>query len=98
MYKPIESESSQLPARFTSHSGDGVQTRLSVDESKPPTYNQATIQDMRGNPMFDRVDQIDRKGMCERALEKHVREYEKSDFRRAFYENLQRSRKPSNNF
>lgn len=97
MYKEIPSETSVLPSMFSQHTADGVQSRLGVDESKPATYNGARIEDMRGNPIYARVDQIDRKGMVQKALEKHVKEYAKSDFRRSFYEKLQRSRKPSLN-
>lgn len=95
IYKPIPSEGSSLPSMFTQHTSDGVSSRLSVDESKAPTYNGATIETMRGNPIYDRVDQIDRKGLVEKALEKHMKEYEKSDFRRSFYKALQQQKKPS---
>lgn len=94
MYKPIPSEGSSLPSMYTGHSSEGVTSRMSVDESKPPTYNNATIEDMRGNPIYSRVDQIDRKGLVEKALEKHVQEYKKSDFRRAFMSKLQHTPKP----
>lgn len=93
-YKPIKSEGSSLPSMFTKHTAEGVSSRLSVDESKPPTYNGATIETMRGNPIYDRVDQIDRKGLVEKALEKHMAEYAKSDFKRSFYHALQHSKKP----
>lgn len=96
-YKPIKSEGSSIPSLTTTHTNEGVQSRMSVDESKPPTYNNATIDDMRGNPLYDRVDQMDRKALVERALEKHVNEYAKSDFRRAFYHSLQQYKKPFNN-
>lgn len=95
MYKPIESESSVLPSMFTQHTNEGVQSRLGIDESKPPTYNNATIEDMRGNPIYSRVDQIDRQGLVEKALEKHVQEYAKSDFHRSFFSKLQHAGKPT---
>lgn len=94
MYKLIPSEGSSLPSMFSQHTNEGVQSRLGVDESKPPTYNNATIDDMRGNPIYSRVDQIDRKGLVEKALEKHVQEYAKSDFHRAFFAKLQHPAKP----
>ena len=72
IYKPIKSEGSSLPSLLTTHSKDGVESRLSVDESKAPTYNGATINDMRGNPIYDRVDQIDKIGLVEKALTKHA--------------------------
>lgn len=97
-FHPIKSEFSPLPSLTTTHTNEGVQSRMLVDESKPPTYNNATIEEMRGNPLFDRVDQIDRKGMVERKLEEYVADYNKSDFRRAYYSQLQHQKKPLNNF
>lgn len=96
VFKKIKSDCCFLPSLFSQHTMDGVTSRLGVDESKPPTYNGASIDDMRGNPIFDRVDQIDRKGLVERQLEKHVKDFAKSDYRRAFYHALQSSPKPSN--
>lgn len=71
MYKPSYLECNDAPSQLnTSTDKTGVASALTAlaDKDNKPHYNGATIESMRGNPLFDRVAEIDKVGLAQKKV------------------------------
>lgn len=69
MYKPSYLECNDAPSQLnTSTDKTGVASALTSLADNKPQYNGATIELMRGNPLFDRVAEIDKVGLAQKKV------------------------------
>lgn len=91
-------ESNYLPSQLNTSKSSGVVSQLSnVSESKP-SYDCVTIDDMRGNPLYQKMDDIDKVGVAQKSiLEAASKVKSKTKFIRALNDLAQKRNIPSKN-
>ena len=67
MYFEINTAPSMLN---TSNAKDGVFSQMNVLSKDEPSYDGMTIENMRGNPLFSKFDDIDKVGLAQNQLVK----------------------------
>lgn len=87
-------EINTIPSNLNTSSPTGVASMLANQAAKEPQYNGLTIDDMRGNPLFDRVAEIDKIGLAQKKLAETGEILSKSKFVREANRRMQHLSKP----
>lgn len=86
----FKSEVNSLPSMVnTSTNSQGVISRLGSVRDDAPKFDGVTIEQMRGNPLYSRLDDLDKVGAAQRCIEESGRVLRKSEFVRAFNRKMQ---------
>lgn len=81
MYKPIHEEISHLPSQLnTSTTDKGAAVQMANQLANEPQYNNETIENMRNNPLHERIDKIDKIGKAQKKLAESAEVLSKSKF------------------
>ena len=76
-----KTETNPLPSLVnTSSQTTGVTSQLSSLREDKPQYDGVTIDQMRGNPLYSRLDDIDKVGAAQRRIEENGRVLQKAEF------------------
>lgn len=57
-----------IPSQLNTSPITGVASQLANVAAQEPHYDGVTIGDMRGNPLYQRIDDIDKVGLAQQAL------------------------------
>lgn len=57
-----------IPSQLNTSKPTGVASQLASVANNPPQYDGITIDQMRGNPLYERVDDIDKIGLAQKSL------------------------------
>lgn len=66
-------EINSIPSQLNTEQPSGVATQLANVAADPPYHDGVTIQMMRNNPLYERIDDIDKRGRAIEALEKSAK-------------------------
>lgn len=58
-----------IPSQLNTSKPTGVASQLANIAEQPPMYDGVTIEQMRGNPLYQRIDEIDKVGLAKAAME-----------------------------
>lgn len=87
-----------IPSQLNTSKPSGVASQLAQVAENPPQYDGVTIEQMRGNPLYDRGDAIDKIGKAQRALAdaaKIVSQPKRARYIRALNDAAQKAQKPT---
>lgn len=83
-------EFNPAPSRLnTSTAQNGAASQMQQQPAAEPQYNNLKIEDMRGNPLFERIDKIDKIGKAQKALADAGQKVSKSKFVRNLNRKMQ---------
>lgn len=68
MYKIPHIEVNCIPSQLNTSKPTGVAANLAAVAENPPQYDGITIDQMRGNPLYERLDAIDKIGLAQKHL------------------------------
>lgn len=68
MYKIPHMEVNVIPSALNTSQPTGVASQLAQVAENAPQYDGITIEQMRGNPLYERGDVIDKIGKAQRAI------------------------------
>ena len=68
MFKIPHLEINCIPSQLNTSAPTGVAAQLAQAAANPPEYDNVTIGQMRGNPMYEQGDVIDKVGKAQKAL------------------------------
>lgn len=89
MFNP-KSEVNKLPSMCsTGQKNVGVSSQLASQLDNPPRFDGVTISQMRGNPLYSRIDDIDKVGAAQRSIESTGQVLRKAEFVSAFNYRMQ---------
>lgn len=95
MYKPIHIETSTAPSQLnTSTNQQGAAAQLANQLQSEPHYNGETIENMRNNPIHEKIDKIDKIGKAQKKLAETGNILSKSKFVREANRKLSHPSKP----
>lgn len=81
IYKPKHIEKNYSPSQLnTNNDKSGVAQALQSSQKDEPHYDGATLEDMRGNPLYNKVDDIDKIGFAQKKLAENGEILNKSKF------------------
>lgn len=96
MYKPNHIEISTAPSQLKTSSGkEGAAQQLAKSLEKEPHFNNETIENMRNNPLHERIDKIDKIGKAQKKLAESAEIVSKSKFVRDANRKLNHPSKPN---
>lgn len=96
MFKFPHLEINKIPSALNTSQQTGVAAQLAQAAAEPPQYDNVTIQQMRGNPLYERGDTIDQIGKAQKALADAAKIVKsRSKLIRAFNDAAQKFQKPS---
>lgn len=61
-----------IPSKLNTSPATGVASQLSQVAEKKPNFDGMTIDLMRGNPLFERIDDIDKVGLAQKQIISHT--------------------------
>lgn len=59
-----------IPSQLNTSKATGVASQLANIAEQQPNYDGITIEQMRGNPLYQRIDDIDKIGLAKDAMQK----------------------------
>lgn len=84
-----------IPSQLNTSKPTGVAAQLANAAQSEPQYDGVTIEQMRGNPLYDRIDNIDKVGLAQKQLMKSVDTIKsRSRYIRALNDAAQKVQKP----
>lgn len=96
MDKMPKIEINSIPSQLNTEQPSGVASQLANVAADPPHYDGVTIQMMKGNPLYERIDDIDKRGRAIEALEMTAKTVHSNRGKiRKFNEISQKLQKPS---
>lgn len=97
MYKPPKfMEQNFAPSRLNTSTPTGAVSQLSNQLQDAPQYDGVTIEQMVGNPLYDRTDAIDKLGQAQKEITKNAKIIKsKEKMIRGLNDLAQKARKPS---
>lgn len=57
-----------IPSQLNTSNPTGVASQLASMAQQPPHYDGVTLEQMRGNPLYDRLDDIDKIGLAQQKI------------------------------
>lgn len=85
-----------IPSQLNTSQNTGVASQLAQAAENAPQYDGVTIEQMRGNPIFERGDSIDKVGRAQRAIAESAKIVKsRSKFIRGLNAAAQKMAKPS---
>ena len=98
MFKMPHLEINCIPSQLNTSQPTGVASQLAQAAETPPQYDNVTIGQMRGNPMYERGDVIDKVGKAQKALADAAKIVKsRSKYIRALNDAATKIQKPSTN-
>lgn len=89
MFTP-KTEINSLPSLCSTGSKTtGVVSQLASQRDDSPKFDGVTVEQMRGNPLYARIDDIDKVGMAQHKIEQTGNVLNKTEFVRAFNRRMQ---------
>lgn len=86
-----------IPSQLNTSKASGVASQLASIAEQKPNYDNVTIDQMRGNPLYQRFDDIDKIGLAQkRLIESTDIVRSKARTIRAYNDAAQKLRKPAN--
>lgn len=86
-----------IPSQLNTSAPTGVAAQLAAAAQTPPQYDGVSIEQMRGNPLFDRIDKIDKIGRAQKTLADNAKIVKsRSRFIRDLNDKAQKLSKPKN--
>lgn len=73
MYKLPRSEVNIIPSALNTSKLTGVAANLASIAENPPHYDGITIEQMKGNPLYDRIDDIDKVGLAQKKITENAK-------------------------
>lgn len=96
MYKIPHLEINCIPSQLNTSKPTGVAAQLASAAETQPSFDRVTIEQMRGNPLYDRIDDIDKVGLAQKQLMKSVDTIKsRSRYIRALNDAAQKVQKPN---
>lgn len=96
MNKIPKLEINLIPSGLNTSQVSGVSSQLANAAENQPQYDGVTIEQMRGNPLYERGDAIDKVGKAQRAMADAAKIVKsRSKYIRALNEHAQKVQKPS---
>lgn len=59
-----------IPSQLNTSQTTGVASQLANVAENPPHYDGVTLEQMKGNPLYQRIDDIDKVGLAQQQLTK----------------------------
>lgn len=88
-------ETNSMPSALNTEPVSGASAQLANVVENKPNYDGATIDQMRGNPLYQKVDEIDKLALAQNEVAKNVNTVKaKSKLIRSFNEHALRVNKP----
>lgn len=96
MYKPNKLEYNSIPSQLNTSAGnDGVPSQLVTQAQDPPKFDGVTIEQMRDNPLYSQLDDIDKVGLAQQRLVENAKTIRsKSKYIRALNDAASKPAKP----
>lgn len=86
----LKTEINSLPSLCsTGDKNTGVVSQLVSQRDDAPKFDGVTVEQMRGNPLYARIDDIDKVSMAQHKIEQTVNVLNKTEFVRAFNRRMQ---------
>lgn len=85
-----------IPSQLNTSAPSGVAAQLASVAENKPSYDNVTIDQMRGNPLYQRIDTIDKIGLAQKQIIESAHKVKsKSGMIRAFNEVSHKMAKPN---
>ena len=85
-----------IPSQLNTSQPTGVAAQMASMANNPPQYDGMTIEQMRGNPLFERCDDIDKVGLAQKAIVENAKVIKsRSKYIRALNDHAQKLSKPN---
>lgn len=97
MFNPTSFEvSNPLPSRLNPNAtNSGVVSQMQNSLQSVPHFDGVKIEDMRGNPLYDRVSKIDKIGLAQNELAKRAEVVSKSKYVRQLNRQMSKQKIPN---
>lgn len=96
MQKVPHLEINTIPSALNTSAPTGVASQLANVAENQPNYDGITIQQMKGNPLYERIDDIDKIGLAQKRIVENAKTIKSNSRKiRALNDAINKPQKPS---